>query len=181
MMVRRLAVAIALFGPVTAGAQIVTEQADVQVEATVQAVPLNIDIAGLTSFGIITNHGHEEFIDPTAPGPMQSTAAITISTSPSTLLTVHLGQCPAHLLLGDAVNEMTFYSAFAFNSNGDVQSESNNILLECASSFMYEPYASGASPDLRYLYMWLGGRLVVAPGQVPGLYQGTVTIVVEVL
>lgn len=181
MRVRSLAVAVVLLGPIAAGAQIVTEQAGVLVEATVLAVPLNIDVAGATSFGIITNHGHEEFIDPTAPGPMQSTAAITISTSPSTLLTVHLGQCPTHLLLGDGVNEMTFYSAFAFNSNGDVQSESNNIFLECASSFMYEPYASGASPDLRYLYMWLGGRLVVAPGQAPGLYEGAITIVVEVL
>jgi hypothetical protein len=44
-----------------------------------------------------------------------------------------------------------------------------------------EPQADGEDPVLRYVYLWMGGRIGVAASQAPGVYSGVITITVEVL
>lgn len=168
--------------PFTVTAQGTSETALVFAQVEVLAVPLQVDVTGVTNFGSVFNFAHEEYIDPKIPEVNQTTAAIVITTSPSTLLLVNLGQCPKVLASPEGAS-LQFYSQFAMSSSSDVQSDANNVLLECASSFQVTPEASPANgdPTLRSMYMWMGGRVVIAAGQEPGAYSGVIEIAVEVL
>lgn len=168
--------------PLAATAQGTSEDAQVFAQVEVQAVPLTIDVTGVTNFGSVFNFAQEPAIDPKAPTVSQTTAAITITTSPATNLVVTLGQCPKTLATAEG-SSLDFYSQFALSTTSDVQADASSVLTECLSGVSFMPAAPAANGDgsLRSAYLWMGGRVVIAAGQPPGLYSGVISISVEVL
>jgi hypothetical protein len=172
---------LSLAMPVAAGAQGTTASEQVFAQVEILAIPLTIDVVGVTNFGSVFNYAHDEVIDPSSPTAGQTTAAIAIGSIEGRTLLINLGLCPMQLRTAEDF-ALDFASHFSYNTSANVRGAGADTALNpCEASVQVEPQADGEDPVLRYVYLWMGGRIGVAASQAPGVYSGVITITVEVL